>query len=101
MTQRARLASLWMNTTNVVRTREIEEVEVESVAYVMGDAIGLDTSEYSFSYVARCPSGDIKKVKATGERVGRCACQILEKFRISGHRIVSESCRRAVTTCGA
>ena len=38
----------------VFRTRrEIQEVEVESVAYIVCDAIGLDTSDYSFSYVAR------------------------------------------------
>jgi len=32
----------------VARTRQIQEVEVESVAYIVCDALGLDTSDYSF-----------------------------------------------------
>jgi hypothetical protein len=50
---------------DVVRSREIQEVEVESVAYIVCDALGLDTSDYSFSYV--------EKIKETGERAVECA----------------------------
>ena len=36
-----------------VASREVAETEVESVAFVVCDAIGLDTGDYSFPYVAR------------------------------------------------
>ena len=61
----------------VVRTREIQEFEVESVAYVVCDALRLDTSDYSFAYVSRWSDGLAELVKDTGERVIRCAKEIL------------------------
>ncbi|MBA2725846.1 MAG: hypothetical protein H0U53_07650 [Actinobacteria bacterium] len=61
-----------------VRTREIQEVEVESVAYIVCDALGLDTSDYSFAYVARWSDGSGDLVKETGERVIGCAKRMLE-----------------------
>ncbi len=44
-----------------------------------GDALGVDTCDYSFAYVARWSSGT-KLVKETGERVIRGVKQILEGF---------------------
>lgn len=67
-----------------MRTREIEEVEVESVAYIVFDAFGLDTGDYSFSYVARWSLGDMEKIKETGERVVSCAKRILSAAGGSG-----------------
>ena len=61
-----------------VTSREVAEVEVESVAYIVCDALGLDTSDYSFAYVARWADGDVEKIKATGERVVTCATSILD-----------------------
>jgi hypothetical protein len=46
------LAHALLHGDEVVRPREIQEVEVESVAYIVCDALGLDTSDYSFAYVA-------------------------------------------------
>ena len=57
---------------------EVAEVEVESVAYIVCDAIGLDASDYSFAYVARWSDGFTELVKDTAERVVGCAKQILE-----------------------
>jgi antirestriction protein ArdC len=71
------LAHALLHGDDVVRTREIQEVEVESVAYVVCDALGLDTSDYSFSYVARWASGDVERITETGARVVECARQIL------------------------
>lgn len=59
-------------------SREVAEVEVESVAYIVCDALGLDSSDYSFAYVARWSDGATELVKDTAERVIRCAKQILE-----------------------
>ena len=47
------LAHALLHGDEVVRTQEIQDVEVESVAYSVCDALGLDTSGYSFAYVAR------------------------------------------------
>ena len=60
-----------------VRTRELEEVEVESVAYVVCDALGLDTGDYSFAYVARWAEGSTELIKDTAERVVGCSKEIL------------------------
>ena len=67
-----------MHGDEVAGTREIQEVEVESVAYIVCDALGLDTSGYSFAYVARWSDGAAELVKDTAERVVQCARGILE-----------------------
>ena len=52
------------------------EVEVESVAFIVCDAIGLDSGDYSFAYVARWAEGSTDLLKETGERVMACAREI-------------------------
>ena len=64
-------------------SREVAEVEVESVAYIVCDALGLDTSGYSFAYVARWSDGATELIKDTAERVIGCAKQILERVHQS------------------
>lgn len=64
-------------------SREIAEVEVESVAYIVCNAIGLDSSSYSFTYVARWSNGDAELIKTTAERSMACAKQILEGLEVS------------------
>ncbi len=58
-------------------SKEVAEVEVESVAYIVCDAIGLDSGDYSFAYVARWTDGTSDLVKATAERAVACAKRIL------------------------
>ena len=41
----------------IVKDQLTREVEAESVAYVVCNHFGLDTSEYSFSYIASWSSG--------------------------------------------
>lgn len=60
-----------------VTSREVAETEVESVAYIVCDAIGLDTGDYSFPYIARWAGGSEDLIKGTAERVMRCAKHIL------------------------
>ena len=62
-------------------SREVAEVEVESVAYVVCDALGLDSSGYSFAYVARWSDGATELIKDTAERVVTCAKQILNPLQ--------------------
>jgi hypothetical protein len=58
-------------------SREVAEVEVESVAYIVCDALGLDASGYSFPYVARWAGGSDDLIKETAGRVIECAKSIL------------------------
>ena len=60
-----------------VASREVAETEVESVAFVVCDAIGLDTGSYSFPYVARWAGGSDDLIKETAGRVIECAKSIL------------------------
>jgi len=60
-----------------VASREVAEVEVESVAYVVCDSIGLDSGDYSFPYVARWAHGDCEMLKFIARRVAECAASIL------------------------
>ena len=47
------------------------------MAYIVCDAIGLDSGDYSFAYVARWADGSTDLLKETGEKVIACAKQIL------------------------
>lgn len=49
--------------------RGLWEAEAESVAYVIGQIFGLDTSDYSVGYVATWAKGDMELIKKTAERV--------------------------------
>jgi len=71
------LAHALLHGDHVVRTREIQEVEVESVAYIVCDALGLDSGGYSFAYVARWSDGRSELMRDTAERVTSCSKAIL------------------------
>lgn len=66
-----------LHSEELPRSKEVAEVEVESVAYIVCDAIGLDSGDYSFAYVARWSDGATDLLKETGERVIACAQTIL------------------------
>ena len=72
------LAHALLHGDGVVRSRELAEVEVESVAYVVCGALGLDTASYSFAYVARWSGGATELVAETAERMLSCAKRILD-----------------------
>jgi len=67
-----------------VISREVAETEVESVAFVVCDAIGLDTGNYSFPYVARWAGGSEDLIRDTAGRVIGCARQILGSLEAEG-----------------
>jgi antirestriction protein ArdC len=64
--------------------RSVPEIEAESVAFVVASALGLDTSDYSFPYVARWAGGDAELVAATAQRVTASAGTILESLEQAG-----------------
>jgi hypothetical protein len=71
------LAHALLHGDGVARGRELQEAEVESVAYVVCGARGLDTGDYSFPYVARWSGGVAALVAETAERVIGCSRHIL------------------------
>lgn len=52
-------------------SRELKEVEAESIAFIVAATLGLDTSAYSFPYVAHWAHdiGTLDAVQSTAERV--------------------------------
>jgi hypothetical protein len=63
--------------------RAEQEVEAESTAYVCASALGLDTSGFSFAYVAGWAARDdaARLVMATGQRVVRAVNVILDALQ--------------------
>lgn len=61
--------------------RALAELEAESTAFVICQSLGLDTSDYSFGYVANWAGGGdeaIAGIKASGERIQRAAATVLQ-----------------------
>ena len=77
-----------LHSEDLPQSKEVAEVEVESVAYIVCDAIGLDSGDYSFAYVARWSDGDPSLIKATGERVVACAKRILDELADSAQETI-------------
>ncbi len=71
------LAHVLLHRDSDVSSRAIAEVEAESVAFVVCSSLGLDSSDYSFPYVARWGGGDSEVVAATAHRVIAAAGDIL------------------------
>ena len=81
------LAHALLHSEGPVASREIAEVEVESVAFIVCEALGLDSGEYSFPYVTRWAEGDVEMVKTAAERAIVCGKAILERLEASWERI--------------
>ena len=57
-----------MDAEGVLKDQTTKEVEAESIAYIVCNHFGLDTSEYSFTYIASCLNGFVSPgVKARME----------------------------------
>ena len=65
-----------------VESREVAEVEVESVAFIVLDALGLSSDTYSFPYVARWSGGDVDLIRKSAERSVTCARGMLTTMQI-------------------
>ncbi len=68
-------------------SRALAELEAESVAYVVCQALGIDSSDYSFGYLAGWAGGGedaVAQITASAERIQRCAARILEVFEPLG-----------------
>lgn len=64
-------------------SRALAELEAESTAYVACQALGIDSSDYTFGYVATWAGGGdqaIAGIKASCERIQKTAATILRAF---------------------
>lgn len=60
--------------------RDLSEVFVESVAYIVADHFGLDTSCCSFNYIAKWAKGEPKTVIDLGTKIQKCADDFIDKL---------------------
>ena len=69
-----------MEAEGIVKDQLTREVEAESVAYVVCNHFGLDTSEYSFSYIASWSSGkNMKELRASLDRLRKNSRNFISK----------------------
>jgi len=65
--------------------RGLKELEAESTAYVICTALGMDTSDYSFGYVAGWAGGApeaVQGIKASTGRIQKAATAVLKTFEV-------------------
>jgi len=65
-------------------TRPDGEIIAESVAYIVADALGLDSGRYSFGYVATWASGDLSKMRTLGSSIQKTANTLLTALENGG-----------------
>lgn len=76
--------------TAMKQTRNSREVEAESVAYVVCQHYGIDTSDYSFSYVAGWSEGkDTPELKESLDTIRKTASELITDI----DRSLEEVCR--------
>lgn len=72
--------------------RNLSEVFVESIAYIVADNFGLDTSLCSFNYITKWAKGDSKTVIELGTKIQKCANQFIkniEEFDVKEEQIAA------------
>ena len=63
------------------KTRETKEVEAESVAYTICQRYGIETSDYSFGYIAGWSSGkEMKELKSSLETIRRTSAELIQSL---------------------
>lgn len=60
--------------------RDLSEVFVESVTYIVADYFGLDTSHCSFNYIIKWAKGETKTVIELGGKIQKCSNEFIEKL---------------------
>lgn len=62
----------------MAKDRNTKEVEAESIAYTVCRHFGIDTSDYSFGYIAGWSSGkDMKELKSSLDTIRRAASELI------------------------
>ena len=80
-----------MDVEGVLKDQTTKEVEAESIAYIVCNHFGLDTSEYSFTYIASwCESRDMKALKASMDTIRKTSAEIIGNIEEQMHEIELE-----------
>ena len=69
------------NKTEKKPTRNQQEVEAESVAYVVSNYFGIDTSTYSFDYISSWQKKDIAEVKSSLQIIQETSNSLIEQIK--------------------
>ena len=72
--------------------KNLSEIFVESIAYIVADHFGLDTSLCSFNYIASYTNGDTKDILALGSKIQKCANEFikeLENFEMQEEKLAA------------
>ncbi len=65
--------------TGTVKDRETKEVEAESIAYTVCQHFGIDTSDYSFGYIAGWSSGkEMPELKSSLDTIRRTSSELIK-----------------------
>lgn len=67
---------------NYKEDRNLSETFVESVAFIVADYFGLDTSMCSFNYITAWADGDIKNILELGDKIQKSANDFIKKLEI-------------------
>lgn len=69
--------------SKIKHTRQEAELVAESVAFIVCDYFGFDTSDYSFAYLVSWSRGgkDIEKIKELGERIQKQSAELIDKIQ--------------------
>lgn len=62
------------------QNKNLSEIFVESIAYIVADNFGLDTSLCSFNYIAQYTSGDTKDILTLGSKIQKCANEFIKEI---------------------
>ncbi len=73
------IAHALVHSDRLMDSREQMEVEAESIAFIVCSVLELDSSGYSFPYVARWSNGDVELIQQTGVRVVAAAKTMVSK----------------------
>ena len=80
-----------MDAEGVLKDQTTKEVEAESIAYIVCNHFGLDTSEYSFTYIASwCESRDMKALKASMDTIRKTSAEVIENIEAQMHELEME-----------
>ena len=80
-----------MDVDGIIKGKTAKEVEAESIAYIVCSHFGLDTSEYSFTYIASwCESQNMKTLKASMDTIRKTSAGIIENIEAKMHELEME-----------
>lgn len=65
---------------NYKEDRDLSETFVESVAFIVADYFGLDTSKCSFNYITGWANGDVKVILELGDKIQKTANQFIKQI---------------------